>query len=121
MKKYFERGHTFTRADSVYGSIGKMQKHPEICIFQGFVDLCEKSRVKIKPIIMQYHNFNEFEDGHRNRKSKNIALPRLDSISVVEFQKGSRAMWIKHALERDYQEVNLLKTKYRLEITPRTK
>ena len=108
------------RADSVYGSIGKMQKYPEICTFQGFVELCEKSRVKIKPIIIQYHDFYEFEDGHRNRKSKNIALPRLDSISVVEFRKGSRAVWIKHALEGDYQEVNFLNTKFTLNITPRT-
>ena len=43
---------------------------------------------------MQYHDFYEFEDGHRNRKFKNVALHRLDSISVVEFRKGSRVMWI---------------------------
>ena len=121
MKKYFEKGHTFIRADSVYGSIAKMQKYPEICRFQGFVDFCEKSRVKIKPIIIQYHDFYEFEDGRRNRKFTNIALPRLDSIAVVEFRKCSRAMWIKHALEEDYLEDNFLKTKFRLDITPRTK
>ena len=87
-----------------------MNKGPEICTFQDFVDLSEKSTAKIKPIIMQYHDFYEFEDGHRNRKFKNVALPRLDSISVVEFRKGSRAMWFKHAFEGDYQEVNFLKT-----------
>ena len=68
---------------------------------------------------MQYHDFYEFEDGHRNRKFKNVALPRCDSISVVEFRKSSRAMWIKHAFEGDYQEVNFLKTKFRLVITLR--
>ena len=45
----------------------------------------------------------------------------LVSISVVEFQKDACAMWIKHAFERDYQEVNFLKTKFRLNITPCTK
>ena len=74
----------------------------------------------IKPIIMQYHDFYEFVDGYRNRKSKNVALPRLDLISVVESRKGSRAMWIKHSLEVDYQKVNFLKTKFRLDITLRT-
>ena len=54
---------------------------------------------------MQYHDFYEFEDGHCNRKSNNVALPRLDSVPVVKFQKGSRAMWIKHAFKGDYQKV----------------
>ena len=39
---------------------------------------------------------------------------------MVEFRKGSRAMWIKHAFDGDYQEVNFLKTQFRLDITPRT-
>ena len=69
---------------------------------------------------MQYHDLYECEDGHRNKKSKNVALPRLNSIYVVEFRKGVRAMWIKHAFEGDYQEVNFLKTKFRLDITPCT-
>ena len=30
-------------------------------------------------------------------------------------------MWIKHAFGGDCQEVNFLKTKFRLDITPRTK
>ena len=83
--KYFERGHTFMRADSVHGSIGRKMKCLEICTFQDFVDLCDKSGAKIKPITMQYHDFYEFVDGHRNRKSKNITLPHLHSISVAEF------------------------------------
>ena len=75
---------------------------------------------------MQYHDFYEFEDGHSNKKSNNVALPRLDSIAVVKFRKGSRAMWIKHAIKRfscnegDYQKGNFLKTKFTLDITPRT-
>ena len=94
-----------------------MKKCPKICTFQDFVDLCDKPGTKIKPIIMQYHDFYEFKDSHCNRKSKNVALPLLDSISVVEFRKGSRAMWIKHAFGENYQEVNFLKTKFRLDIT----
>ena len=64
---------------------------------------------------MQYHDFYEFEDGHCNRKSNNVALPRLNSIFVVKFRKGSRAMWIKHAFEGDYPKGNFLKTKFRLD------
>lgn len=120
--KYFERGHTFMRADSVHGSIGrKMKKCPEICTFPDFVDLCDKSGAKIKPITMQYHDFYEFEDGHRNRQSKNITLPLLASISVAEFRKGSRTMFFKQGFEGDYQEVDFLKPKFRLDVTPPTK
>ena len=101
-------------------ALEKMKKCPEICAFQDLVDLCEKSRAKVKPIIMQYHDFYEFEKCHCNRKSNDVAPPRLNSISVVKFRKGSCAMWIKHAFEGDYQKVNFLKTKFRLNITPRT-
>ena len=117
--KYFERGHTFMRADSVHGSIGKkMKKCPEVCTFPDFVDVCEKAGSKIKPIIMHYHDFHEFEDGHRNRKSKNVTLPHLDSLSVVEFRKDSRAMWFKKSFEEEYNQVEFLKPKFSLDIVP---
>ena len=57
-----------------------MKKCPEICTVQDFVDLCDKSGAKIKPTIIQYHDFYEFENDHRNKKSKNVALPHLDSM-----------------------------------------
>ena len=64
----------------------------EICTFQDFADVCDKSGAEIKPIVMQYDDFYEFEDGYRSRKSWKITLPHLDSISAAEFRKGSRAM-----------------------------
>ena len=70
---------------------------------------------------MQYYDFYEFEDGHRSRKFKKIKLPRLDSISTAEFQKGSRAIWFKQGFDGDYQEVDFLKPKFKLNVAPPTK
>jgi hypothetical protein len=45
--KYLERGHTFLKADSVHGLIGKrMKKESEILTFDDFVDLCGKAEKK---------------------------------------------------------------------------
>ena len=119
---YFESGHTFVRADSAHGSIGKkMKKCPEICTFQNFVDVCDKPGAKIKPIVMQYYDFYEFECRHCSRKTRKITLPHLDSISAAEFRKRSRAMWFKHGFEGDYLEVHFLKPRFRLDVTPPTK
>ena len=86
--KYFKRRHTFMRADSVHDSIAiKIKKYPKICTFQDFVDVCDKSGAKIKLIVMQCYNFNEFEDSHCSRKSRKITLPHLDSISEAKFRK----------------------------------
>ena len=120
--KYFKRRHTFMRADSVHDSIAiKMKKCPKICTFQDFVNVCDKSGAKIKLIVMQCYNFNEFENSHRSRKSRKITLPHLDSISAAQFRKNSCAMWFKQGFEEDYQEVDFLKPKFRLDVTSPTK
>ena len=69
----------------------------------------------------QYYDFFQFEDGHSNIKSRKITLLRLDSISAAEFRKDSRAIGFKQGIEEDYQEVDFLKPKFRLDVTPRTK
>ena len=70
---------------------------------------------------MDHHNFYEFQDGHRNRKSKNTTLPLLESLSLTEFRKGSREMWFKQNFDEDYQDVQFLKSKFRLDPTPMKK
>ena len=97
-----------------------MKTCPEICTFQDFVNICDKSGVKIKPIVMQYHEFYKFEDGHRNRKSRKITLPNFDSIWVARFQKGLLAVCFKQDFERDYQK-DFLKSKFKLNVTQPTK
>ena len=85
--KYFERGtYTFIRADSVHHIIGrKMKQCPEICIFQDFVDVFDKSGAKVKPTVERCNDFYEFEDGYCNSKPRKITLPHLDLISSEKF------------------------------------
>ena len=78
-------------------------------------------KAEFDPCLDLLYNFYEFEDSHRSRKSRKTTLPHLDSISVAEFRNISRAMWFKQGLEGDYQEVDFLKPKFRLDVTPPTK
>ena len=87
--KYFERRHRFIRANSVHSSIDrKMKKCPEICTLQDFVDVCDKSGAKTKPMVMQHYDFYEFENDHRNKKSGKLhhlistQYPRQNSEKV---------------------------------------
>lgn len=114
--KYFERGHSFMRADSVHGNIGKkMNKCPEICTFDDFVEICDKARATICPIVMQYNEFYMFLDGHRARQSKKVQVPKLQGLSVVEFRKGSRSMFYQSEFEGEVKEVDFLKPKFKLD------
>ena len=59
--KYLQKGHTYMKADSIHGSIGKKMKQAEnIFTFDDFVELCQKSSKTITPILMEYIDFYDF-------------------------------------------------------------
>ena len=108
--KFLERGHTFMRADSIHGNIGSaMRKRPNIYTFDDFVDVCDGSAKKIRPVTLGVHDFYEFEDGHRARTSKTVTLPLLNKVKVIKFQSGSRSMWFINNFNGQFEEVDFLK------------
>ena len=114
--KYFEKGHTFMRADSVHGKIGtKMGKTPNVYNFEDFVQLCNSSAKCIKPTCMEVDDFYQFADGHCSRQSKKVKVPQLSQIYVVEFKKGSRSMWYKENFAAEPVEVDFLKPKFKID------
>ncbi|MES9882743.1 MAG: hypothetical protein ABW185_17895 [Sedimenticola sp.] len=118
--KFFERGHTFMRADNIHGTIGnKMKKMPEICTFQDFVDLCDRAGKNIKPVVMHPADFYLLQDGHRTRQSKNVDLPLISSLCQVEFRKGRRTLFYKTKhVDEDFIEVEFLKPKFDIHSFP---
>ena len=51
--KYLEKGHTYTKADSVHGSIGKkLKKQADVLTFPHFVDLVDSAGKSIKPVVL---------------------------------------------------------------------
>ena len=105
------------RADSIHGNIGSaMRKRPNIYTFDDFVDVCDGSTKKIKPVTLGVHDFYEFEDGHRARTSKTVTLPLLNKVKVVKFQSGSRSMWFKNNFNGQFEEVNFLKPKFKIDV-----
>lgn len=114
--KYLERGHTYMRADSVHGSIGKRWKMrtTEVRNFEELVDLCDKSAAVIKPVEMHYTDFYAFKDEHRSRQSKKVTLPKLQNISVAKFTKSSRLLAYQEEFGGEFSEVDFLKPKWPL-------
>lgn len=111
--KYLQKGHTFMKADTIHGNIGnKMKKCENIYNFNDFVDLCSRSSKNIKPVLMHFDDFYEFKGEQRQRKSKNVNLPTISSISEVKFTKGTRSMLFKGDFGDDYTEVDFLRPKF---------
>ena len=111
--KFLEKGHTFMRADSVHGSIGKALKSEEIVPdFDNFVDLCNGSSKSIKSVVLHPNDMYQFVDGHRCRSNKKVKLPLLASIVAVKFCKNSRSLFYKSDFDGQYEEVDFLKKKH---------
>ena len=111
--KYLERGHTYLKADSIHGCIGKkMKKLSEIVTFSDFVELCSKSSKSIKPVMLETADFIAFTQGQRTRKTKKATLPLLSSICKVQFQKGCRSLFYKTDFESEEVEVDFLMPKF---------
>ena len=109
--KYLEKGHTYMKADSVHGSIGKkMKKCDNIFTFDDFVQLCNHAST----VLMN------FTSEQRCRKSKNKPdLPLLSRISEVKFTKGKSSLEYKVDFDDDvYTEVHFLKPKFDIKKFP---
>ena len=111
--KYLEKGHTYMKADSIHGSIGKkMKTEKQIVNFQDFVDICSHAGKHILPVVMKVTDFRDFVGQQRTRKTKKCTLPLLADICVANFKKGSRALNFKTDFDRQYQSVDFLKPKF---------
>lgn len=118
--KFLERGHTFMKADSVHGLIGrKMKKAAEILTFDDFVDLCDKAGKNIHPITLNEHDFYNFVAMQRARKTKNVTLPLLSNICQVCFKKGSKKLFYKRNFdEESYSEADFLRPSFDVHTMP---
>ena len=108
--KYLERGHTYMRADSVHGSIGRrLNRCSEVRNFDEFVEISDKSAKAIKPICLLPSDNYKYSKMHRTRSSKAVVLPKLGEISVAKFEKGSRELIYKLTFAGEEKKVQFLK------------
>jgi len=110
--KYLEKGHTYMKADSVHGSIGKkLKKQAEVLTFPDFVDLVDTAGKSIKPVVLETTDFHEFTAQNRTRKTKHLTLPLLSTICCATFRKDSRLMFFKTDFDQEEQSVDFLTPK----------
>jgi len=115
--KYLEKGHTFMKADSVHGAIGrKLKQTAEVHTYDDFVALCQEAGKNIKPVCMAVGDFYKFQGAQRQRKVKGATLPLLAEICEVRFSKGSRRMKYKTAFDGDERESDFLKPSFKLQM-----
>jgi len=111
--KYFEPGHTYMRADSVHGCIGKaMKKEEQILNWEDFTSLvnnASKSTVAVEMV----HSYL-IPDYHR-QATRRLPLPLLKDIRVVQFKKGSTALHYKgrNREDEEFKSVEFMKQKLR--------
>lgn len=111
--KYFEPGHTYMRADSVHGCIGKaMKKEEQILNWEDFTTLvnnASKTTVAVEMV-----NSYVIPDYHRQATRK-LPLPLLKDVRVVQFKKGFTALKYKERNREDeeFQSVEFMKQKIR--------
>ena len=101
------------KADSIHGSIGtKMRAAKNIYSFDDFVDICENSSKKIKPVTITYGDFFELSAQHRTRSGKRTQMPLLANVCDVRFVKGKGSSFYKQDFNDEYTEVDFLKSKF---------
>ena len=109
--KYLNRGHTYMRADSIYGSIGaKLKSQSEVVDFHSFSRLCENASEKNRCFHLEPSDiYSDFVKEVRGRTTKSVTLPRLDSIVEVEFRRDDRNMYYKTSFkEKEYISCDFL-------------
>nr|CAI5821405.1 unnamed protein product [Callosobruchus analis] len=121
--KYFEPGHSFMKADSVHGQIGRQwRKRSHILDFNDFSDVVNTSATKNKPIVLHHDYFYPVSDGSKQRR-RNITgetnIPLLEQIKIAEFRNGSRSLLYKRSFcDPEYDEVSFLKNKFDINQQP---
>lgn len=83
---YLEHGHTFMKADSVHGAIGrKIQKTQFVFTLEDLQNLIDRSGYSIESRSLQSGDSYTWQ----SIKPK-LSLPKISTIKIAYFEKGSR-------------------------------
>ncbi|KAB0790600.1 hypothetical protein PPYR_14994 [Photinus pyralis] len=115
--KYFEPGHSFMKADSIHGQIGKKwSKSKEILDMEDLEKLMKSANKLNEVTTLRFDDFRKFENGCMQKKKTNC-MPKLNDIKSVLFKKGSTKIFYKCELEHEeFQEATVLKPKFKPQI-----
>ena len=90
--KYLEPGHTFMKADSVHGCIGrKLKEEPQLFDIVDLVNLFRGSKSGLEVRCLEACDFLPVEAF----PLRNKGLPKLRTLKAVQFRKGSGCLFYK--------------------------
>ena len=101
--KYFEPGHTFMSADSFHHTVEQgMKKKRRMDNFHDFVDVVEKNG---EALVMKYDDFCHIPHGV-SQGSFARYKPKLDTVRVAHFQRGSQMLHWRTITKVNYTRQN---------------
>lgn len=122
--KYFEPGHSFMKADSVHGNIGKeWSRRTDILNMDDVVNVIVKADKHNEVVHMTVTDFVMFKDGTRKRNKNDSGqqiVPLLGNIRICEFRKGSRMLYYKESFDDvTFNESTFLKQNFQFKLPER--
>ena len=95
--RYLEKGHTFMKADSIHGAIGRrLRREKEVLEFS---QLCSVISTSLKSGLVLQMDASDFLPLMSIKDKKLASYPKLRSIKEVQSQKGSKFLFFKLNLE----------------------
>ena len=94
--KYLERGHTYMRADSIHGAIGrKIRRVDSVCTFDDLLELIGDCGKNIRTVPLEIGKFRDWTSLRKQAKN----LPRISKMRCVQFRKNSPSIYYKLSLD----------------------
>ena len=95
--RYLERGHTFMRADSIHGAIGrKLRGEHEVLDFTELANLISRSMAELQIKELKPADFLPLSNFKRGPASH---FPKLRLLKEVHFEKHSKCFFSKFSLD----------------------
>lgn len=107
--RYFERGHTYMKADCLHGHIEtKMKRHKCIYDFQQFLKIMRSANENTQTLPLTFRDFYQFRD-QKSPKKVSKAKFKISKVVSAEFRKGSYSVFVGLSHTQDVlQKVSFL-------------
>ena len=111
--KFLERGHTFMRADSIHGIIGKSLKKTQIYNFPHLLDKIENCGENIQVMAQSLDNIIKWDRPDKIKSEKF----RISFVKIAQFRKGYRGLFYKYSFsDHQFSTIEYLIPEYKFEI-----
>lgn len=107
--KYFVSGHAFMAADNVHAAVEREMKKAKNVIDLNHFSECVKRATSnttvFKPDCRDFLDLQPHSSARRLERER----PKLSELSVIEFRRGSKVLYVKRKFKDDFMEFDYLR------------